>query len=240
MLANEPVNRFMSEAVLSIDISSPAGEILRLFAGYPVHHLPVVDKTKVVGMLSSADLLKLESVIPRYATSRETYLNSKVNVAAIMRHPPITIRSDQSIGHAATLMAVHGIHGLAVTDRGDNLIGIITTTDIIHAALYPERRGDAPVDGLPGAGPAHVQVTPAELDQAVRAARVAAEGNDSNAAIACALLHTNTRLRALENVLSCADRYLRAGQDERLHAELSKAIERARTVQGESAPTLGL
>jgi len=42
----------MTEAVLSIDIGESAGEVLRLFAGYPIHHLPVLKGHKVVGMLS--------------------------------------------------------------------------------------------------------------------------------------------------------------------------------------------
>jgi len=40
----------MTEAVLSIDIGESAGEVLRLFAGYPIHHL--LKGHKVVGMLS--------------------------------------------------------------------------------------------------------------------------------------------------------------------------------------------
>ncbi|MGO9592250.1 MAG: hypothetical protein ACLQFT_18155 [Steroidobacteraceae bacterium] len=32
-----------------MDINDPAGEVLRLFAGCPLHHLPVLDQEKVVG-----------------------------------------------------------------------------------------------------------------------------------------------------------------------------------------------
>ena len=120
----------------------------------------------------------------------------------------------------------------------DNLLGIITTTDIMHAALYPERRGDSQ-DGS-GSKTDPVQVSPAELDRALHLAGAVAETNEENGVIARALLHTQSRLRGLENVLSCADRYLRAGQDERLHAQLSKAIERARDQRGGWVPTLGL
>jgi CBS-domain-containing membrane protein len=63
--ANDPVNRFMTEAVLSIEVSAPASEILRLFSEYPGHLLPVVDNGRVVGMLSSADVLKLEAFLPQ-------------------------------------------------------------------------------------------------------------------------------------------------------------------------------
>ena len=236
MLASEPVNRFMSEAVLTIDVSAPAGEILRLFAGYPVHHLPVVDKTKVVGMLSSADVLKLEFFIPKQAISREAYLDRRVNVTTLMRHPPITIRSDQSVEQAAALMVSHGIHGLPVTDTQENLVGIITTTDIMHAALHLERRGDRSEANPPTDA---ARVSSADLDRARRLAGSAAGADGEGGEIARAFLHTQSRLKVLEHVLACADRYLRAGQDERLHAGLTKAIELARDVQGE-APALGL
>ena len=226
MLASEPVDRFMSEAVLSIDVSAPGGEILRLFAAYPVHHLPVVDGTKVVGMLSSADVLKVVSFIPAHVPSREEYLDRHINIARLMHSPALCAVSGQTVEEAARLMATHGIHALPVTDRAENLLGIITTTDIMHAGLFPEQRGDRRDDS--GSKIATVRVSPAELERALHLASAAAESDDEHGLIASALLHTQARLRPLEHVLSCADRYLHAGQDERLHTQLAKAIERAR------------
>ena len=66
MIANQRVGRVMTEAVLSIDVEESAGAVLRLFAGYPLHHLPVLNGQKVVGMLSSADVMKLEAFLPPY------------------------------------------------------------------------------------------------------------------------------------------------------------------------------
>jgi acetoin utilization protein AcuB len=238
MLACEPVNRFMTEAVLSIDINSRAGEILRLFATYPVHHLPVVDNARVVGMLSSADVLKLQGLIPAHATNREDYLDQRVNVATLMRHPAIAVLASHTVEQAATLMASHGIHGLPVTDRDDRLLGIITTTDIMHAALHPERRGDEQDDSGSKTGP--VCVSPAEFDGALHLAGAAAESNDDNAKIARALLYAQSRLKSLESVLACADHFLQTGQNERLHAALAKAIERVRNERGATLPVLGL
>lgn len=238
MLAYEPVNRFMTEAVLTIDINAPAGEILRLFARYPVHHLPVVDNAKVVGMLSSADLLKLEKFIPVHCTSREQYLDRAANVATIMRRPVISVLSSQSLEHAASLMVSHGIHALPVIDRNDRLVGIITTTDIMHAALQPERRGDATEESSVTAVTFGMSV--AEVDRALHLARAAAEENNDNGMIARALLYVQSHRRFLENVLTCADRYLRAGQDVRLHSELTKAIEAARRDRGDLTQAVDL
>jgi CBS domain-containing protein len=223
MLAAEPVSHFMTHAVLSIDVRSPAGEVLRYFAEYPVHHLPVVDGSRVVGMLSSADVMKLEMFLPKAGSSTD-YLNQRIAIERIMRRPAITIGADQSLESAARLMAEHGFHALPVTDRDDHLVGIVTTTDVMDAVLHPGH-------GVPplSAEPEHWRdLTDEQLQTALRlAARVSSASNDAGR-LARALLHVQDRIGSLENVLGCAKRYLNAGQDSRLHTELLAAIEKAR------------
>ena len=77
MHPGDPVLHLMTVAVLTVDINDPAGEVLRLFAGYPVHHLPVLDQQKVVGMLSSADVMKLELFLPKVANRRSNISTSE-------------------------------------------------------------------------------------------------------------------------------------------------------------------
>lgn len=133
MDASERVDHVMSAAV-SIDVEESAGAMLRLFAGYPIHHLPVVRGRRVVGMLSSADVMKLDAFRPRTGLPSNDYL-THISVADLMSTPAITIGPQQSLSDAAHLMASHGIHALPVTDAEQQLLGILTTTDIISAAL---------------------------------------------------------------------------------------------------------
>lgn len=133
MYATERVDHLMSAAV-SIDVDESAGTMLRLFAGYPIHHLPVVSGRKVVGMVSSADVMKLDAFRPKTGLPSNEYM-SHVNVADLMSKPAITIRPHQSLVDAAHLMASHGIHALPVVDADEQLLGILTTTDIIASTL---------------------------------------------------------------------------------------------------------
>jgi CBS-domain-containing membrane protein len=135
MRPEDPVSLLMTAAVLTVGIDEPAGEVLRLFAGYPVHHLPVLRGREVVGMLSSADVLKLQYFLPKRDATALEYLNQRMTVAALVRQPAITIRAEQSVEQAAELMARHGIHALPVVDAQHCLLGIVTTTDLIAAAL---------------------------------------------------------------------------------------------------------
>jgi CBS domain-containing protein len=181
--AEERVRLYMAPAVVSIEVDEPAGEVLRRFARHPVHHMPVVDDGKVVGMLSSADLMKLVASLPRQGHSAVDYLNRHLRIAQLMHSPAITIGPDQTVETAAALMASHGVHALPVVEFDGTLIGIVTTTDIMNAALH---------------GPGEAPPPPA------------------------------ARLAALEDVARLAERYLRGGQDERLHGLLVRAVERLR------------
>jgi CBS domain-containing protein len=228
MRRNDPVNRLMTEAVLSIGADEPAGEVLRLFREYPVHHLPVVEDRRVVGVLSGADLLKLRALIPRSVASAEKYLNGKMKVKALIARPAVTIAQHETVERAAELMASYGIHSLPVVDSKGHLVGILTTTDII-AAMFdaaPTRTGarsNAPSNGA--------RITREHFLRAVAlATRTVEEGRDPDG-LAVALLYAQQRIALLEGVTAIAARYLGAGQDVQLHRELGKAIEQARAAE---------
>ena len=227
MHATDPVNRFMTVAVLTVDINDPAGEVLRLFAGYPVHHLPVLDERRVVGMLSSADLMKLDQFVPKNGVAPIEYLNQRLKVGALVRRAAITIQPHQSVGTAAQLMAANGIHSLAVVDSADHLLGIITTTDIMHAAFDGHGDGALPGAATVSSGGAEcVTALSAEQMAQALASAVARAGTDSDPDhVHRALLNLQARVAPLEQVRQCADRYLQAGQDEQLHAALLRALE---------------
>jgi len=125
----------MTTAVLSVEKQVGAGEVLRHFREYPIHHLPVVEGPRVVGLLSSADIMKLEHMLPRGGADPLAWLNQRMKAADLVRRAVITVSVDSTIAVAAERMAQHGIHALPVVDSADHLVGIITTTDIMAALL---------------------------------------------------------------------------------------------------------
>jgi predicted transcriptional regulator len=142
MLPSERIETIMTEAVLSISHTEGASEVLRYFASYPIHHLPVVDGSRVVGMLSTADVMKLEYMLPRSGGHTNDYLDQRMKAGSLLRGPAITIRTNQTLDEAANLMARHAIHALAVVNAQDNLVGIVTTTDIISSVLQASTAAD--------------------------------------------------------------------------------------------------
>ena len=228
MNANERVGRVMTESVLSVDVEESAAAVLRLFAGYPLHHLPVLSGQKVVGMLSSADVMKLEAFLPKTGVPADEYLNQRVSIRSLLRQPVVTIQPHQSLLDAAGLMAKHGFHALPVVNAQDQLLGIITTTDIMHAALQPPPPAAAPAPANGEEPLRAIRVSGAEFDQAIAAAKSAVATGQDQQGLAMVLLYLQQRLIVLERVLQAADRYFSCGQDRSLHTTLLHAISEAK------------
>jgi CBS domain-containing membrane protein len=228
MHATDPVNRIMSEPVLSVGPDESVRDMLQYFVAYPVHHLPVVKDNQVVGMISSADLMKLEFFLPPPGPARDKLLNDRFKVSNVMRTPVVTVTEHETVQRAAELLAKSGFHCLPVVNTNDHLIGIVTTTDLMHHCLMS---GDSN-NVFPTQGSGHFKVIDARYTEILAKARNAVDSGNDPDGIASALLHMQQRLSALENVAFEAKRYINAGQDERLHATLRKAIDRADRVNG--------
>ena len=87
MRPDEPVSRIMTEAVVAIECDRPVSEVLDCFFQYPIHHLPVVRSGRLVGMLSSADVMKLQFFAPQGTAGRLDYLNDRLSIEQLMRTP---------------------------------------------------------------------------------------------------------------------------------------------------------
>jgi CBS domain-containing protein len=220
-MQDERVRHIMTEPVLSISVHEPVTEAVRLFAAHALHHLPVVDEGELKGMLSTADVLKLEYFLPKSGTQASAaLLNDRFRVDTMMRRPVITAGLDDTIADAASRMATHGIHALPVINENSHLLGIVTSTDIMQALLHgiglkprPERHE------------AKRELTELEMRRAIEAAESATLSGTDTDGVAASMLYLHERNAVLEALRQDVARYLH-GQDERLHARLVKHIER--------------
>lgn len=111
-------------------------DALKIMRESKVRRLPVLDKKgKLVGIVSEKDLLYAS---PSPATSLSVwevnYLVSKISVSELMTRKVITTCEDCPIEEAARIMVDNKIGGLPVV-RGDQLVGIITETDLFKIFL---------------------------------------------------------------------------------------------------------
>jgi len=231
MRPDEPVSRIMTEAVVAIEIDRPVSEVLDCFFQYPIHHLPVVSSGRLVGMLSSADVIKLQFFAPTGTADRADYLNERLSIEQLMRAPAVALNASTGLAEASERLIDAGVHAAPVVDEVDRVVGIVTTTDIIRSLLHgPPRKGVvAPARSAeqPPAGEAphyHRRPTDEEYATALRTAEVLhVEARDPRH-LGKALLYLDQRRSYLEKVLELADHFLLSGQDVQTHALLLKAI----------------
>ena len=112
------------------------GEALRIMRENKIRRLPVLNRHgKLTGIVSEKDLLHAS---PSPATSLSIYeihyLLSKLTVKEVMSAPVITVDEQTPLEEAARIMADNRIGGLPVV-RGEELVGIITETDIFKIFL---------------------------------------------------------------------------------------------------------
>lgn len=245
MRPDEPVARVMTEAVVAIEIDRPVSEVLDCFLQYPIHHLPVVRDGKLAGMLSSADVMKLEFFVPKATVDRAAYLDERLGIEQLMHRPVVSLRASASLDEAAERMIEAGVHAAPVVDETDHVIGIVTTSDVIRSLLHgPPRKGAMPA--TPATRPVSAEdaqdpvvyrrkPTADEYATALHTAEVLhVEARDPRH-LGKALLYLDQRRGLLEKVLELADRFLLTGQDEQTHALLLKAIHAAKRAEEHAA-----
>ena len=124
----------MTKQVLTV---SPADKIDRVFFLINfenIRHVPVVDKEKLVGMLSDRDLKKVLGPAKKFVEKPDgtTVTIASRQVRTLMTRKLITIEPEQRAADAAAIMAKRKIGALPVVHK-DKLVGIITATDILQA-----------------------------------------------------------------------------------------------------------
>ena len=134
------VGERMSHPVLTISPDVAVQDALARMRREKVRRYPVVDKNgKMVGIVTSSDLM---NATPSEATTLSVweinYLLSKITVERVMTKDVLTTCETCPIEDAALIMADKKIGGLPVM-RGDDVVGIITETDLFK--LFIEMLG---------------------------------------------------------------------------------------------------
>lgn len=128
------VSRTMTRDVICVSPSHSLTNAYELMTEWSIRHLPVVEGRRLVGILSDRDLL-----LSGIRTARGVGFPPDI-VSSIMTPRPLTCRRGASIGEAVGLMLDHKIDCLPVVDMDGDLVGLITSTDLL--ALLRDRDND--------------------------------------------------------------------------------------------------
>ena len=129
MKRNEPISKIMSTELQTVHHGQKLSEVREIMAENDIHHVPVVSGEKLVGLLSSADILKAS-----YGNSQgeiDSTLDSTNDLEHLMKKEPQTVSSSATVRDAAEVLANGSFHCLPVVDE-QRLVGLVTSTDLIR------------------------------------------------------------------------------------------------------------
>ncbi len=131
------VKGWMSSDVISVEEETSMVKASVLMKENNIRRLPVVRKEKLVGLVTDTDL---KEASPSKATTLDiyeiSYLLSEIKIKELMSKDVIYVKPDETIEFAAVLMLENKISGLPVINDQQNLIGVITETDIFKALIH--------------------------------------------------------------------------------------------------------
>lgn len=132
MRKNDLVTKIMSTNVAVIQEGQALSEVRKVMCDLDIHHVPIVNGAKLVGLVSFTDMMKINLVI-NGADERSigAIIDQQFKITDVMSSRLTTIKNTETIRQAAELLIKGHFHSLPVIDSETNIVGIVTSTDLI-------------------------------------------------------------------------------------------------------------
>lgn len=122
------VNDWMSSPVIVVDPDTTVSFALTLMRRRNIHSLVVnpSDEEGKYGIVTITDIRNKIIAMQRKPT--------ETSIREIMSYPVVTVQADWSLVKCSSIMQENQVNHLPVVDKDNNLVGIISTTDLFIAA----------------------------------------------------------------------------------------------------------
>ncbi|MEM6526917.1 MAG: CBS domain-containing protein [Chloroflexota bacterium] len=130
---NAKVSEWMTTPVVSVSPSTTLIEADRTMTEYGIRRLPVIENGKLVGIITKGDVREARASTANSLSIWElNYLVARLKVEQVMHGNVLTLTGDSHIADAANLMMNKKISGIPVLNEKQQVIGIITESDIFR------------------------------------------------------------------------------------------------------------
>ena len=116
----------MSRFVVCLNPQDSLAEAYDLMDSLHCRHLPIIENRKLVGIVSDRDILL------NVTAHQDKLIFPDCSVKEIMTKDVVTVYKDCEVGHAVDLMLTHKIDALPVTGDEGQLVGIVTSSDLLE------------------------------------------------------------------------------------------------------------
>lgn len=131
------IKDWMVTDVITVHLDTTLPDAHKIMKEHNVRRLPVVnDANQLIGIVTKGDI---RGASPSPATSLNVwelnYLLAKLKVSEFMTRYVIAVHPETSIQAAAKLMMEKKVSGLPVVDEQNELVGIITESDLFRVMV---------------------------------------------------------------------------------------------------------
>jgi len=133
MKKNESVTKIMSTEVVTVHQRQKLSDVRHIICKSDIHHVPVADGKKLVGLISYTDLMKLNIVVSG-ADERtiDAIIDQQFTIKEVMVTELTTLKETNTIREATKILAEGKFHSVPVIDKENQIVGIVTMTDLIR------------------------------------------------------------------------------------------------------------
>ena len=136
MKKKESVSQIASTALIAIQLGQKLSEARKLMQVNQIHHVPVLQGKKLMGILSAVDLATLSlTSFGSDERANDALLDNQFSVEEVMSKNMVTIKPTAPIREAAEILAEGHFHSLPIVDKEGDLQGLVTSTDLIRYLL---------------------------------------------------------------------------------------------------------
>jgi acetoin utilization protein AcuB len=137
------VRDWMTEHLVTLSPEASVAEALTLCRKRRIRHIPILDKGRLVGIVSDRDL---RDASPTLGDPERARILQEIRVADVMSREVITVDPQDSIENAAQQMYELKIESLPVVSEGvvadagstvaeEEVLGIVTSSDVMRALV---------------------------------------------------------------------------------------------------------
>lgn len=131
-MMNEPLRLIMTKEIISVSPDTLLGQVRDILLKKGIHHVPVIDNKKLVGLITTWDMFKLGKSADDYAGMKASEL---------MTTHLAKLSPDDHIGAAAEVFEEHLFQAIPIVNDNGEFEGIVTTHDLLnyeYSKEYPE------------------------------------------------------------------------------------------------------
>ena len=133
MKKNESIEKVLTHDVVTVHAGQKVSDVRKLCVQHGFHHVPVVSGKTLVGLISSADILGITvDGVGSDERSMDAYIDHQFSIEKLMTTDLKTLSPKSTVKDAAEALSDGSIHAVPVTNADDELVGLVTSTDLIR------------------------------------------------------------------------------------------------------------